>query len=52
MQFFCKTFSCFIFLPNTFGLFNTDQYDHLIIINGFYGLTQSNAQHAIEILNQ
>ena len=40
MQFFCKTFSCFIFLPNTFGLFKTDQYDHLIIINVFYGLRQ------------
>ncbi len=32
--------------------FNTDQYDHLIITNGFYGLTQSNAEHAVEILNQ
>ena len=32
--------------------FNTDQYDHLIITNGFYGLTQSDAEHAVEILNQ
>ena len=32
--------------------FNTDQYDHLIITNGFYGLTISDAQRAIEILNK
>ena len=32
--------------------FNTDQYDHLIITNGFYGLTQSDAEHAVEILIQ
>ena len=32
--------------------FNTDQYDHLIITNGFYGLTISDAQQAIEILNK
>lgn len=32
--------------------FNTDQYDHLIITNGFYGLTISDAQLAIEILNK
>ena len=31
--------------------FNTDQYDHLIITNGFYGLTQSDAERAVEILN-
>ena len=32
--------------------FNTDQYDHLIITNGFYGLTISDAQQAIEILSK
>ena len=32
--------------------FNTAQYNHLIITNGFYGLTQANAQCAIEKLNK
>ena len=28
-----------------------DMDDQLIITNGFYGLTQSDAEHAVEILN-